>query len=392
MLVGSGMHDGSAVRRLRRNPVRCRIVGLVLCGVVVGAYPAAADKIKNGTAVFSGLDKITGRIISFKAGMGETVQFGSLQVTARACFTRPATEAPQTDTFVEVDEVSAKKDFKRIFSGWMFAASPGLHGIEHPIYDIWLTGCESPGETIVDAPQTADTEADAPPVAGSAPAAVPAPPVEEAPKPRPKRVVRVTPPTPVQPTEPVAERREPTQRFFPASQYPSDFGGRDPRRQRQSLTRLEERQHVAAGHRLAAPGLGVAPARNRLGQALAVRRPRDLDGPEGREMRRHELRIEERVAAAPEPRRQVEEADLRRVATPVEHAFAEEGRAECHPVERTHQAVVLIGFDRNGHGPSQTALRRGWRMRSLIQVCGRSGATAAQPAITASKSRSTTTV
>ncbi len=130
----------------------------LLLAIVLGPLPAHADKIKNGTAVFSGLDKITGRIISFKAAMGETVQFGSLQVTARACFTRPATEAPQTDTFVEVEEVSATKEYKKIFSGWMFAASPGLHGIEHPIYDIWLTGCETPGETIVEAPQTADAD------------------------------------------------------------------------------------------------------------------------------------------------------------------------------------------------------------------------------------------
>ncbi len=200
---------------------------MVLSGSL-GALPAHADKIKNGTAVFSGLDKITGRIISFKAGMGETVQFGSLQVTARACFTRPATEAPQTDTFVEVEEVSATKEYKKIFSGWMFAASPGLHGIEHPIYDIWLTGCEAPGETIVEAPQTADADTTAPVGDSPPPAPAPAPAVAEPPpKPRPKRIVRAAPP-PVEPTQPVAERREPTQRFFPAAQYPSDFGGRDP--------------------------------------------------------------------------------------------------------------------------------------------------------------------
>ncbi len=199
----------------------------VLLSAALVPAPAQADKVRNGTAVFSGLDKITGRIISFKAAMGETVQFGSLQVTARACFTRPATEAPQTDTFVEVEEVSATKDYKKIFSGWMFAASPGLHGIEHPIYDIWLTGCETPGETIVEAPQTADADATAPP-AGDSPPAAPAPvAAEPPPKPRPRRVVRVTPP-PAEQTQPVSERREPTQRFFPAAQYPSDFGGRDP--------------------------------------------------------------------------------------------------------------------------------------------------------------------
>ena len=95
-------------------------------------------------AVFSGLDKITGRTISFDAAIGETVQFGALQVTARACYTRPPTEATNTDAFVDVDEVTLKGEIKRIFTGWMFASSPGLHAVEHPIYDVWLTDCSEP--------------------------------------------------------------------------------------------------------------------------------------------------------------------------------------------------------------------------------------------------------
>jgi hypothetical protein len=102
------------------------------------------QKIPNNRAVFSGLDKITGRIISFDAAIGETVQFGALQVTARACYTRPPTEATNTDAFVDVDEVTLKGEIKRIFTGWMFASSPGLHAVEHPIYDVWLTDCSSP--------------------------------------------------------------------------------------------------------------------------------------------------------------------------------------------------------------------------------------------------------
>jgi hypothetical protein len=103
-----------------------------------------AQKIENSRAVFFGLDKITGRIISFDAAIGETVQFGALQVTARVCYTRPPTEATNTDAFVQVDEVTLQGEVKRIFSGWMFAASPGLHAVEHPIYDVWLTDCASP--------------------------------------------------------------------------------------------------------------------------------------------------------------------------------------------------------------------------------------------------------
>jgi len=110
-----------------------------------------AQKIINKKASFSGLDKITGRIINFDEDIGETVQFGALRVKTDACYTRPATESANTDAFVEVDEITLQGEVKRIFSGWMFAASPGLHGVEHPIYDIWLTDCKGPETTVVSA-------------------------------------------------------------------------------------------------------------------------------------------------------------------------------------------------------------------------------------------------
>src|ERR1700704_5340210 len=110
-----------------------------------------ATKITNKKASFSGLDKITGRIINFDEDIGETVQFGALRVKTDACYTRPSTEAANTDAFVEVDEITLQGEVKRIFSGWMYAASPGLHGVEHPIYDIWLTDCKVPDTTMVSA-------------------------------------------------------------------------------------------------------------------------------------------------------------------------------------------------------------------------------------------------
>jgi hypothetical protein len=100
------------------------------------------NKVPNPTGVFAGLDKITGRITSFDVSIDETVQFGALQVTPRACYTRPPTETPHTDAFIEVDEVTLQGEIRRIYTGWMFAASPGLHAVEHPIYDIWLTNCK----------------------------------------------------------------------------------------------------------------------------------------------------------------------------------------------------------------------------------------------------------
>jgi hypothetical protein len=122
-----------------------------------------AQKIVNKKASFSGLDKITGRIINFDEDIGETVQFGALRVKTDACYTRPATEAANTDAFVEVDEITLQGEVKRIFSGWMFAASPGLHGVEHPIYDIWLTDCKGPETTLVNAAPTEPPKPAAPP-------------------------------------------------------------------------------------------------------------------------------------------------------------------------------------------------------------------------------------
>ena len=110
--------------------------------VCLFASPAAADKIANPVAVFAGLDKITGRIIAFDVYIDETVQFGALQVTPRVCYNRPPTEEPQTDAFVEVDELGLNRRVKRIFTGWMFAASPGLHAVDNAVYDVWLTDCK----------------------------------------------------------------------------------------------------------------------------------------------------------------------------------------------------------------------------------------------------------
>jgi hypothetical protein len=156
-----------------------------------------ATKIVNKKASFSGLDKITGRIINFDEDIGETVQFGALRVKTDACYTRPATEAANTDAFVEVDEITLQGEVKRIFSGWMFAASPGLHGVEHPIYDIWLTDCKGPETTIVSAAPEAPK-----PIAAPAPQTTKKPPAPKQAAPRPlppSQQVQQQPPPPPPP-------------------------------------------------------------------------------------------------------------------------------------------------------------------------------------------------
>ena len=109
---------------------------------LVSPRQALAQKVENPIAVFAALDKVTARISPLEVRIGETMQFGALTVTPRVCYTRPPTEPPLTSAFVEVDEIKLSGEHQRIFAGWMFAQSPGLHAVEHPVFDVWLTNCK----------------------------------------------------------------------------------------------------------------------------------------------------------------------------------------------------------------------------------------------------------
>jgi hypothetical protein len=124
---------------------------LALIVAAAGATsPAHAQRIENQVAVFATLDKVTARISKLEVKLGESVKFGSLMVTPRVCYSRPPTEPPKTTSFVEVEETQLDGQVKRLFSGWMFAESPGLNAVEHPVFDVWLTDCGQPART--DAP------------------------------------------------------------------------------------------------------------------------------------------------------------------------------------------------------------------------------------------------
>lgn len=145
---------------LLRLPAALTLGATLLLGatLMLGAAPASAQNhIENPIAAFNGLDKITARIISFEVEIDETVQFGSLLLTPRACHTRPPTESPNTTAFVEVEDVALDGDVSTLFNGWIFAESPGLSAIDHPVYDVWLIACRQ--ASIADAPEEDATEA-----------------------------------------------------------------------------------------------------------------------------------------------------------------------------------------------------------------------------------------
>jgi hypothetical protein len=114
--------------------------------------PAEAQRVENATANFAALDKVTAAVKQLPIELNKTETFRTLKITPRACFTRDPREAPRTSTFVEVDEILFDGKEKRIFTGWMFAESPGLNPLVHPVFDLWLTGCSQPTRS---APSTA---------------------------------------------------------------------------------------------------------------------------------------------------------------------------------------------------------------------------------------------
>ena len=135
--------------------------------------PAAA--IPMDTVLLQGLDKITARVSQIKVPVGGTVTFGALQITARACDKHPPEEAPEASAFLEVVEVKPDEKPVERFKGWMFASSPALSAMEHPVYDLIVLDCvNADGST--GEPPAADPNA--PP---AQPDAAPAKPAEPAP-------------------------------------------------------------------------------------------------------------------------------------------------------------------------------------------------------------------
>ena len=118
---------------------RFRIAGILL-GLLCAA-PAVAEPYT--IAVLQGLDKVTARVWTIEAPIGKTVLFGSLEIVARTCDKRPPEETPESAAFVEIREVRRGENPATLFQGWIFASSPALSALEHPVYDVWVIDCRN---------------------------------------------------------------------------------------------------------------------------------------------------------------------------------------------------------------------------------------------------------
>jgi hypothetical protein len=116
-----------------------RVAGIA---ALAAAWLIAAPTAAQDIAVLQGLDKVTARISTLDAPINESIRFGTLAIVVRHCRKTPPEEPPETTAFLEIDDIRRGQAPIRLFSGWMFASSPALSALEHPVYDVWVIGCK----------------------------------------------------------------------------------------------------------------------------------------------------------------------------------------------------------------------------------------------------------
>ena len=98
--------------------------------------------IDEPVALLQALDKITARVKRIPIKVGETIKFGTLTVEVDACRKAPPEDSPESAAFLKITDTKSDKP-QTVFSGWMFASSPALSAMDHPVYDIWVADCTS---------------------------------------------------------------------------------------------------------------------------------------------------------------------------------------------------------------------------------------------------------
>ena len=123
------------------------ITYLYICIIYINSKSLTANEWLTGDiGVFQGLDKITARIKTFEIKVGETKKFGILDIDVQKCVYSKPLEEPESIAYIKIldksDKYSVTKDKTSIFEGWIFASSPALNAMEHPVYDVSLISCK----------------------------------------------------------------------------------------------------------------------------------------------------------------------------------------------------------------------------------------------------------
>lgn len=108
---------------------------------VLLAVASPAHALEGDGALLQGLDKVTARISTFEAPIGADVRFGTLDIVVKRCVKAPPEESPESAAFLQIKELREGEAPRELFDGWMFASSPALSALEHPVYDVWVKDC-----------------------------------------------------------------------------------------------------------------------------------------------------------------------------------------------------------------------------------------------------------
>ncbi len=115
---------------------------IAFCGLVFTTQAEALTYEDYPVVRLRSLDKITARTMTFEAKVGTTVRFGDIYIKVQSCRKPPPVEKPESSAFLQIWEVDDQNEKSRwIYSGWMFASSPALSAMDHPIYDVWVLDC-----------------------------------------------------------------------------------------------------------------------------------------------------------------------------------------------------------------------------------------------------------
>lgn len=109
-----------------------------------------ATYLPTDTAVLRWLDKVTGRVSTLEAWVGDIVPIGTISIEIQTCMTRPPEETPESAAFLTINDEKSDGSVVEVFSGWMFASSPALSAMDHAVYDVWVLDCENRRRSISD--------------------------------------------------------------------------------------------------------------------------------------------------------------------------------------------------------------------------------------------------
>ena len=102
----------------------------------------ASPWIEGNKLTLQGLDKITARIETFQVYVGQSYQFGVLDIFVERCVFSKPIDKPESLAFIKINDNSDRLSEVK-FNGWMFASSPALNALQDSVYDLSILACTS---------------------------------------------------------------------------------------------------------------------------------------------------------------------------------------------------------------------------------------------------------